>query len=211
MDLRRVREEYESRGLDENDLESDPIKQFKIWYSEIENVGYLEPNAMVLSTVDADGSPIGRNVLLKEIYEDGFVFFTNYKSNKASDIEVNNKVSLTFSWNELRRQVIVKGSAEKISEKNSDEYWSMRPHESKIGSLISNQSEVIPSRENLDKDFVSEKLRWQGNEIPRPDHWGGYKVTPNFIEFWQGRPNRLHDRLSYVLASTGWVIKRLSP
>ncbi len=211
MDLRRVREEYESRGLDENDLESDPIKQFKIWYSEIENVGYLEPNAMVLSTVDANGSPIGRNVLLKEIYEDGFVFFTNYKSNKASDIEVNNKVSLTFSWNELRRQVIVKGSTEKISEKNSDEYWSMRPHESKIGSLISNQSEVIPSRENLDKDFVSEKLRWQGNQIPRPDHWGGYKVTPNFIEFWQGRPNRLHDRLSYVLASTGWVIKRLSP
>ena len=124
MDLRRVREEYESRGLDENDLESDPIKQFKIWYSEIENVGYLEPNAMVLSTVDANGSPIGRNVLLKEIYDDGFVFFTNYKSNKASDIEVNNKVSLTFSWNELRRQVIVKGSAEKISEKNSDEYWS---------------------------------------------------------------------------------------
>ena len=123
MDLRRVREEYESRGLDENDLESDPIKQFKIWYSEIENVGYLEPNAMVLSTVDANGSPIGRNVLLKEIYDDGFVFFTNYKSNKASDIEVNNKVSLTFSWNELRRQVIVKGSAEKISEKNSDEYW----------------------------------------------------------------------------------------
>ena len=120
MDLRRVREEYESRGLDENDLESDPIKQFKIWYSEIENVGYLEPNAMVLSTVDANGSPIGRNVLLKEIYDDGFVFFTNYKSNKASDIEVNNKVSLTFSWNELRRQVIVKGSAEKISEKNSD-------------------------------------------------------------------------------------------
>ena len=211
MDLRRVREEYESRGLDENDLESDPIKQFKIWYSEIENVGYLEPNAMVLSTVDANGSPIGRNVLLKEIYDDGFVFFTNYKSNKASDIEVNNKVSLTFSWNELRRQVIVKGSAEKISEKNSDEYWSMRPHESKIGSLVSNQSKVISNREKLEEEFMSEELKWKGTDVPRPNHWGGYKVIPTFIEFWQGRPNRLHDRLSYVLASTGWVIKRLSP
>ena len=148
MDLRRVRKEYENRGLYEDDLVSDPIDQFKIWYSEIEEVGYLEPNAMVLSTVDKSGSPSGRNVLLKEIREDGFVFFTNYESRKAKDIENNEKVSLTFSWNELRRQVSIEGIAEKIPEIESDEYWAMRPHETKIGSLVSNQSSRIPSRED---------------------------------------------------------------
>lgn len=211
MDLRRVRKEYENRGLYEDDLVSDPIDQFKIWYSEIEEVGYLEPNAMVLSTVDKNGSPSGRNVLLKEIREDGFVFFTNYESRKANDIENNEKVSLTFSWNELRRQVSIEGIAEKIPEIESDEYWAMRPHETKIGSLVSNQSSRIPSREELDTAFETQELKWRGGEVPRPHHWGGYKVSPNFIEFWQGRQNRLHDRIGYELTVQGWIFTRLSP
>ena len=211
MDLRRVRKEYENRGLYEDDLVSNPIDQFKIWYSEIEEVGYLEPNAMVLSTVDKNGSPSGRNVLLKEIREDGFVFFTNYESKKATDIENNEKVSLTFSWNELRRQVSVEGKAEKIPESESDEYWAMRPYETKIGSLVSNQSSRIPSREELDTAFEMQESKWRGSEVPRPHHWGGYKVLPNFIEFWQGRQNRLHDRIGYELTVQGWIFTRLSP
>tara|TARA_B100001250_G_scaffold47541_1_gene37219 strand:- start:22103 stop:22738 length:636 start_codon:yes stop_codon:yes gene_type:complete len=211
MDLRRVRKEYENRGLYEDDLVSNPIDQFKIWYSEIEEVGYLEPNAMVLSTVDKDCSPSGRNVLLKEIREDGFVFFTNYESKKATDIENNEKVSLTFSWNELRRQVSVEGTAEKIPESESDEYWAMRPYETKIGSLVSNQSSRISSREELDTAFETQELKWRNTEVPRPHHWGGYKVLPNFIEFWQGRQNRLHDRIGYELTGQGWIFTRLSP
>ena len=211
MDLRRVRKEYEDRGLYEDDLVSDPIDQFKIWYSEIEEVGYLEPNAMVLSTVDKNGFPSGRNVLLKEVREDGFVFFTNYESKKATDIENNEKVSLTFSWNELRRQVSVEGTAEKIPESESDEYWAMRPYETKIGSLVSNQSSRIPSREELDTAFEMQESKWRGSEVPRPHHWGGYKVLPNFIEFWQGRQNRLHDRIGYELTVQGWIFTRLSP
>ena len=211
MDLRRVRKEYENRGLYEDDLVSNPIDQFKIWYSEIEEVGYLEPNAMVLSTVDKDCSPSGRNVLLKEIREDGFVFFTNYESKKATDIENNEKVSLTFSWNELRRQVSVEGTAEKIPESESDEYWAMRPYETKIGSLVSNQSSRISSREELDTAFETQELKWRNTEVPRPHHWGGYKVSPNLIEFWQGRQNRLHDRIGYELTGQGWIFTRLSP
>ena len=211
MDLRRVRKEYENRGLHEDDLVSNPIDQFKIWYSEIEEVGYLEPNAMVLSTVDKDCSPSGRNVLLKEIREDGFVFFTNYESKKAIDIENNEKVSLTFSWNELRRQVSVEGTAEKIPESESDEYWAMRPYETKIGSLVSNQSSRISSREELDTAFETQELKWRNTEVPRPHHWGGYKVLPNLIEFWQGRQNRLHDRIVYYLTVQGWIFTRLSP
>ena len=211
MDLRRVRKEYENRGLYEDDLVSNPIDQFKIWYSEIEEVGYLEPNAMVLSTVDKDCSPSGRNVLLKEIREDGFVFFTNYESKKATDIENNEKVSLTFSWNELRRQVSVEGTAEKIPESESDEYWAMRPYETRIGSLVSNQSSRISSREELDTAFETQELKWRNTEVPRPHHWGGYKVLPNFIEFWQGRQNRLHDRIGYELTGQGWIFTRLSP
>ena len=211
MDLRRVRKEYENRGLYEDDLVSNPIDQFKIWYSEIEEVGYLEPNAMVLSTVDKDCSPSGRNVLLKEIREDGFVFFTNYESKKATDIENNEKVSLTFSWNELRRQVSVEGTAEKIPESESDEYWAMRPYKTKIGSLVSNQSSRISSREELDTAFETQELKWRNTEVPRPHHWGGYKVLPNFIEFWQGRQNRLHDRIGYELTGQGWIFTRLSP
>ncbi|MCH1513802.1 MAG: pyridoxamine 5'-phosphate oxidase [Acidimicrobiales bacterium] len=211
MDLRQVRKEYENRGLYEDDLASDPIDQFKIWYSEIEKVGYSEPNAMVLNTVDKNGSPSGRNVLLKEVREDGFVFFTNYESKKATDIATNEKVSLTFSWNELRRQVLVQGMAEKISENESDEYWAMRPYESKIGSLVSNQSSMISTREELDTAFEIQELKWRGIEVPRPNHWGGYKVLPNFIEFWQGRQNRLHDRISYESTIEGWVFTRLSP
>jgi pyridoxamine 5'-phosphate oxidase len=211
MDLRQVRKEYENRGLYEDDLVGDPIDQFKIWYSEIEEVGYLEPNAMVVGTVDKNGSPSGRNVLLKEVREDGFVFFTNYESKKAVDIENNEKVSLTFSWNELRRQVLVEGSAEKIPENESDEYWAMRPYESKIGSLVSDQSSRISSREELDSAFRIQELKWRGSEVPRPHHWGGYKVLPKFIEFWQGRKNRLHDRIGYELTVQGWVFTRLSP
>lgn len=211
MDLRRIREEYENCDLIEANLNPDPIKQFKLWYSEVEAAGYLEPNAMVLSTSDTEGSPNARNVLLKEVDEDGFIFFSNFMSTKASEMKQNNNVSLTFSWNQLRRQIRIRGISEKIPDLESDEYWKIRPRGSQIGALVSNQSNIIESREKLDLAFRAEETFWEGSTIPRPSHWGGYKVRPNFFEFWQGRPNRLHDRLCYKKEAKGWKIIRLAP
>ena len=211
MDLSQVREEYENRGLDEIDLAHDPISQFKIWYAEVESSGYWEPNAMVLATADLEGKPSARNVLLKDISTSGFVFFTNYISDKAMELDSNREATLVFSWTELRRQVIVKGRAERVSDGKSDEYWFTRPRGSQLGAWASEQSRIIPDRSYLEDAFVVQENRWNDSAIPRPQNWGGYLVCPEEVEFWQGRSNRLHDRLKYSRTSNGWKTKRLSP
>ena len=211
MDLSRVREAYEMAGLEEADLADDPVAQFQQWFAEVEAAGYWEPNAMVLSTVAADGSPSARNVLLKRVDERGFVLFTNYTSDKASELEDTHRAALTFSWTELRRQVRVVGDAQRLTDEESDRYWTTRPRGSQLGAWSSDQSAVVADRATLERAFAEQQERWADREVERPDHWGGYRVRPDTVEFWQGRPDRLHDRLRYRRGHDGWVVERRAP
>ncbi len=211
MDLSRLREAYEMAGLEEADLADDPVAQFQQWFAEVEAAGYWEPNAMVLSTVAADGSPSARNVLLKRVDERGFVLFTNYTSDKASEMEATHRAALTFSWTELRRQVRVVGDAQRLTDEESDRYWTTRPRGSQLGAWSSDQSAVVADRATLERAFVEQQERWAGREVERPDHWGGYRVRPDTVEFWQGRPDRLHDRFRYRREQDGWVVERRAP
>jgi len=211
MDLSRLREAYEMAGLEEANLADDPVAQFQRWFAEVEAAGYWEPNAMVLSTVAADGSPSARNVLLKRVDERGFVLFTNYTSDKASELEATHRAALTFSWTELRRQVRVVGDAQRLTDEESDRYWTTRPRGSQLGAWSSDQSAVVPDRATLERSFAEQQERWAGREVERPDHWGGYRVRPDTVEFWQGRPDRLHDRLRYRREQDGWVVERRAP
>lgn len=211
MDLSKVREAYETSGFGETDLAEDPFNQFQRWFGEVEAAGYCEPNAMVLSTVTSDGWPSARNVLLKQVDSEGFVFFTNYTSDKAAEIDANSRAALTFSWTELRRQVRVTGSTARIANDESDSYWATRPRGSQLGAWASDQSSVLPDRTSLERNFAEAEKRWQGREIDRPDHWGGYRVYPWIVEFWQGRPDRLHDRLRYRLDGDQWLVERRAP
>ena len=211
MDLSRLREAYEMAGLEEADLADDPVAQFQQWFAEVEAAGYWEPNAMVLSTVAADGSPAARNVLLKQVDEQGFVLFTNYTSDKASEMEATHRAALTFSWTELRRQVRVVGDAQRLTDEESDRYWTTRPRGSQLGAWSSDQSAVVADRATLERAFAEQQERWASREVERPDHWGGYRVRPDTVEFWQGRPDRLHDRLRYRRGQDGWVVERRAP
>lgn len=211
MDLSRLREAYEMAGLEEADLADDPVAQFQQWFAEVEAAGYWEPNAMVLSTVAADGSPSARNVLLKQVDEQGFVLFTNYTSDKASEMEATHRAALTFSWTELRRQVRVVGDAQRLTDEESDRYWTTRPRGSQLGAWSSDQSAVVADRATLERAFAEQQERWASREVERPDHWGGYRVRPDTVEFWQGRPDRLHDRLRYRRGQDGWVVERRAP
>ena len=211
MDLSRLREAYETAGLEEADLADDPVAQFQQWFAEVEAAGYWEPNAMVLSTVAADGSPSARNVLLKRVDERGFVLFTNYTSDKASEMEATHRAALTFSWTELRRQVRVVGDAQRLTDEESDRYWTTRPRGSQLGAWSSDQSAVVADRATLERAFAEQQERWAGREVERPDHWGGYRVRPDTVEFWQGRPDRLHDRFRYRREQDGWVVERRAP
>ena len=211
MDLSRLREAYEMAGLEEADLADDPVAQFQQWFAEVEAAGYWEPNAMVLSTVTADGSPSARNVLLKRVDEQGFVLFTNYTSDKASEMEATHRAALTFSWTELRRQVRVVGDAQRLTDEESDRYWTTRPRGSQLGAWSSDQSAVVADRATLERAFAEQQERWASREVERPDHWGGYRVRPDTVEFWQGRPDRLHDRLRYRRGQDGWVVERRAP
>jgi len=211
MDLSRLREAYEMAGLEEANLADDPVAQFQRWFAEVEAAGYWEPNAMVLSTVAADGSPSARNVLLKRVDERGFVLFTNYTSDKASELEATHRAALTFSWTELRRQVRVVGDAQRLTDEESDRYWTTRPRGSQLGAWSSDQSAVVPDRATLERAFAEQQERWADREVERPDHWGGYRVRPDTVEFWQGRPDRLHDRLRYRREQDGWVVERRAP
>ncbi|MCP5531764.1 MAG: pyridoxamine 5'-phosphate oxidase [Akkermansiaceae bacterium] len=211
MDLADFRKEYSSRGLHREDLDPDPVAQFSTWFQQAIEVGVNEPNAMTLATVDETGMPFQRTVLLKYFDTDGFVFFTNYGSRKSAQIAANPKVSLLFPWITLERQVIVQGTAEKISSAESLKYFASRPRESQMGAWVSNQSEVITSRKFLMQKLAEIKDKFQHGEIPLPSFWGGYRVKPEMIEFWQGGPARLHDRFLYQKSETGWKTDRLSP
>ena len=211
MDLSRLREAYEMAGLEEADLADDPVAQFQQWFAEVEAAGYWEPNAMVLSTVAADGSPSARHVLRKQVDERGFVLFTNYTSDKASEMEATHRAALTFSWTELRRQVRVVGDAQRLTDEESDRYWTTRPRGSQLGAWSSDQSAVVADRATLERAFAEQQERWASREVERPDHWGGYRVRPDTVEFWQGRPDRLHDRLRYRRGQDGWVVERRAP
>lgn len=208
FDLRR---DFTLKTLDETDLLPDPMELFKLWLDEAIFVKTMEPNAMNLATADKDGRPSSRIVLLKQLRPDGFVFFTNYASKKAKQINENKYCALNFVWHELERQVRVEGIVEKVSETESDLYFEMRPAKSKLGAWASPQSKVIPNRSYLEQLMVDFSSRFRGVEIHRPQNWGGYILKPHLIEFWQGRSNRLHDRIQYLLTEKGWHMERLAP
>ena len=211
VDLSRRREEYEDRGLDASELADDPITQFQRWFAEVEEAGYWEPNAVVVTTVTADGWPSARNVLLKLVDDGGFVFFTNYSSDKGVELDASGRAALVFSWIELRRQVRVTGTAERIGVAESEVYWSTRPRGSQLGAWASDQSAVVDDRSALEAAYAAEEDRWSGREVDRPEHWGGYRIRPHLVGFWQGRPNRLHDRLRYRLDGDDWIVERRAP
>ncbi len=211
MDLADFRKEYSDRGLRREEMNADPIEQFSTWFGQATEMKLHEPNAMTLATVDETGMPYQRTVLLKVFDGKGFVFFTNYTSRKAKQMEQNPKVSLLFPWITLERQVIIQGTVEKISTAESLHYFTSRPRESQIGAWVSNQSEVITSRKFLMQKLAEIKEKFSHGEIPLPSFWGGYRVIPQMIEFWQGGPARLHDRFLYTRAGEEWKIDRLAP
>jgi pyridoxamine 5'-phosphate oxidase len=211
MDLADFRKEYSDRGLKREEMNADPVAQFSTWFSHATELALYEPNAMTLATVDETGMPYQRTVLLKYYDTDGFVFFTNYGSRKAQQMEHNPRVSLLFPWITLERQVIIQGTVEKISSAESLKYFVSRPRESQIGAWVSNQSEVITSRKFLMQKLAEIKEKFSHGEIPLPSFWGGYRVAPRTIEFWQGGPARLHDRFLYRKDNAAWNIERLSP
>ena len=212
MQLAEMRRNYAARALDLADLDANPFAQFDHWMREAIETQVIEPNAMTLATADAAGRPAVRTVLLKGFDERGFVFYSNYESAKARDLAANPKVALLFPWLALERQVSAMGVSQKITAVESLKYFLSRPRESQIGAWASRQSEVISTRALLESKFAEMKARFANGEIPLPDQWGGYRVTPQSFEFWQGRPNRLHDRFKYTLQSDGsWTIARLMP
>lgn len=210
--IANLRKDYSSQTLLETDVASDPFNQFQKWWTEAINSQIDEPNAMTLATASSDGMPAARILLLKGFDERGFVFFTNYKSYKAMHLEENPKACLVFFWKELERQVRVTGLVRRIAERESDEYFLSRPVGSQIGAWASPQSQVIESRAWLQERFSKLTEEFKEKELRRPQHWGGYAVTPVIVEFWQGRPSRLHDRIQYSLKEDGsWKIERLAP
>lgn len=205
-----LRVSYEQGELNESDITHNPFEQFNLWLQDAINNDVPEPNAMVLSTVNKQGQPSARNVLLKSADENGFIFFSNKTSDKATDLKHNPHCSLLFSWLSQHRQVIVKGKAEEISMQDSDSYFQTRPYGSRISAWVSDQSKVIKNREELEVK-VKEFMDKYPENVPMPSHWGGYLVKPESIEFWQGRPSRLHDRIRFTKKAYNWTIERISP
>lgn len=209
--LRDIRTNYQKDELDESSVSPDPFEQFSKWLNEAVKSNIPEPTAMVLSTIDQTGNPESRVVLLKELSSKGLIFFTNYNSRKGQQISGNPHVSVVFFWPENERQVRIKGTAEKIPEKESENYFFSRPLDSQLGAWASPQSQVIESRKILDDNYTQYQKYFQNHEIKKPPHWGGFLIRPVYFEFWQGRPNRLHDRLEYILSGDDWIIRRLAP
>lgn len=211
MDLSELRKEYATHGLDRHELLDCPLAQFKAWFQQAKEAGLNEPNAMVLSTVDDAGAPTSRTVLLKAADERGFSFFTNYDSKKGAEIAANPRVTLLFPWFALERQIHITGSLVKTSEEESVTYFARRPYGSQLGALASDQSDIIADRSVLEARLADLKAKHAEGQVPRPPHWGGYRLIPQHFEFWQGRTNRLHDRFVYTLKGDKWEIVRLSP
>ncbi len=211
--LENQRKSYEKSALMEDAISDNPMELFQKWFYELEKSESVEElNTMTISTLGLDGYPKGRIVLLKRFTYEGFIFYSNYDSEKGKAIENNPKVCLSFFWPAMERQVIIKGTVSKIAENMSDGYFESRPTGSKLGAIVSNQSEVIPSREVLESKWKELEKQYENKEIPRPSNWGGYLVSPVSLEFWQGRPNRLHDRIRYTLEEDyNWKIERLAP
>jgi len=212
-DLSDYRKTYEKKELLESNIDANPLQQFRTWFYEAEHYGGSdEPNAMAVATLGPDGYPKNRMVLLKKYNEEGFVFYTNYDSEKGKSMIAHPKVCLSFFWPTLERQVIIKGIAEKTSEIDSENYFHSRPKGSQLGAVVSDQSEVIASREILENKLREMEKEYENSEVPKPKTWGGFLVRPQSIEFWQGRPNRLHDRIRYTLQQDfDWKIERLAP
>lgn len=212
MDIGELRKNYTQDGLTEEDLDKDPFKQFEVWFNQACEAQLNEPNAMSLATASKNYEVTVRTVLLKLFDKKGFVFFTNYESTKSKQIKENPNVAVVFPWLPLERQVIITGTASRVSTAESLKYFSTRPRGSQLGAWISQQSSVITSRKLLEMKFEEIKRKFLEKEIPLPDFWGGYRIVPKTIEFWQGRPNRLHDRFKYTLQEDGlWAIERLAP
>ncbi|SDL48776.1 pyridoxamine 5'-phosphate oxidase [Pedobacter antarcticus] len=209
--LQNLRQEYKAAELQESDVAANPTDQFANWFKDVLGAQLFEPNVMTLATADAMGKPSARIVLLKEFDNTGFVFYTNYKSKKGKQLAENPQASLLFFWPELERQVRIDGIVSRVSAEASDSYFHSRPAGSQIGALASPQSQIIPNREYLQEKVSVLKNEFQGVEIPRPEHWGGYILEPQAMEFWQGRPSRLHDRINYTFDNGVWVISRLAP
>ncbi|HJQ29933.1 MAG TPA: pyridoxamine 5'-phosphate oxidase [Rubrobacter sp.] len=211
MDASRLRREYTRAGLVEGDMDPDPVVQFHNWFEKAIEADLHEPNAMILATSSIEGNPSARAVLLKGYDERGFVFYTNYEGRKAGELEANPPCALLFYWGELERQVRVEGRARRISGEESDAYFISRPRGSRLAAWASEQSRPVGSRSILEERVRALEAEYEGREIPRPPFWGGYRVEPEVIEFWQGRENRLHDRLVYRRTDDGWKIGRLQP
>jgi pyridoxamine 5'-phosphate oxidase len=211
-DLGHLRKSYQKGALNIDDIQNDPMTFFKNWFDQAnETQAIEEANAMTLSTLGLDDFPKSRIVLLKALIEEGFVFYTNYQSEKGISIAHHSKVGLAFFWPPLERQVIIKGEAVKLTNEASDVYFQSRPKGSQIGAIVSDQSKVISDRSIMEAKLEALEIEYAEKDVPRPEHWGGYVVKPQCIEFWQGRPNRLHDRIRYQLQGNFWNIERLAP
>jgi pyridoxamine 5'-phosphate oxidase len=209
--IRNLRYELSFKELDKKQMKRNPYQQFEIWMNEALQSGVIEPNAMTLATANKKGIPDARVVLLREINKNGFSFFTNYESKKGKDLAANNKACLNFFWSELSRQIRINGTIKKVPRKESEEYFNTRPRESQLGAWASSQSEKLVSREILEKQYAILEKKFDGKKVPCPPHWGGYILTPVRIEFWQGRANRMHDRIIYLKQGSRWKMERLSP